>query len=40
MIRSALGMIAAEFVDLKTKEWETYDAQVTRWEVDQYLTFF
>ncbi|MBC8351468.1 MAG: type III glutamate--ammonia ligase [Planctomycetes bacterium] len=40
VIQSALGVIAPEFIDLKTKEWETYDAQVSRWEVDQYLTFF
>ena len=26
--------------NLKTKEWETYDRQVTPWEVEQYLTFF
>ena len=40
VIRSALGVIADEFVELKTKEWETYDSQVTSWEVDRYLTFF
>ena len=40
VIRSALGVIAPEFIELKTKEWETYDAQVSRWEIDEYLTFF
>ena len=40
VIRSALGPIADEFLDLKVKEWQTYDAQVTSWEVDEYLTFF
>ncbi|REK42273.1 MAG: hypothetical protein DWQ46_09005 [Planctomycetota bacterium] len=40
VIRNALGVIADEFIDLKTKEWETYDGQVTQWEIDEYLTFF
>ncbi len=40
VIRGALGVIADEFIELKTKEWETYDGQVTQWEVDQYLTSF
>lgn len=40
VIRGALGVIADEFLELKTREWETYDRQVTPWEVDQYLTFF
>jgi glutamine synthetase len=40
VIKAALGVIAEEFIDLKTKEWETYDGQVTRWEIDEYLTFF
>ncbi len=40
VIRSALGVIADEFIELKTKEWETYDRQVTQWEIDEYLTFF
>ena len=25
---------------LKSREWETYDRQVTPWEINQYLTFF
>jgi len=40
VLKEALGPIADEFIDLKVKEWETYDAQVTSWEVDKYLTFF
>ena len=40
VIRGALGVIADEFIDLKIKEWETYDGQVTQWEIDEYLTFF
>ena len=40
VIKSALGPIADEFIDLKIKEWETYDGQVTQWELDEYLTFF
>lgn len=40
IIRQALGPIADEFIELKTKEWETYDGQVTQWEVDEYLTCF
>ncbi|HUS38296.1 MAG: type III glutamate--ammonia ligase [Pirellulales bacterium] len=40
VVKGALGVIADEFIDLKTKEWETYDAQVTPWEIDKYLTVF
>ena len=40
VIKNALGVIADEFIDLKTKEWETYDGKVTQWEIDEYLTFF
>ena len=40
VIRGALGPIADAFVDFKIKEWETYDLQVTPWEVNEYLTFF
>ena len=40
VIRQSLGPIAEEFLELKTKEWETYDGQVTKWEIDEYLTFF
>ena len=40
VIQQALGPIADEFITLKTREWETYDSQVSQWETDQYLTFF
>jgi len=40
VIKNALGVAADEFIDLKIKEWETYDRQVTPWEIDEYLTFF
>ncbi|MBC8290124.1 MAG: type III glutamate--ammonia ligase [Planctomycetes bacterium] len=40
VVQDALGPVAPEFIDLKTREWESYDAQVTPWELDQYLTFF
>ena len=40
VIQDALGVIAQEFIELKIKEWETYDGQVTPWEIDEYLTFF
>ena len=40
VIKSSLGPIADEFIELKTKEWETYDHQVTAWEVNEYLTYF
>jgi glutamine synthetase len=38
VVKGALGPIADEFIDLKTREWATYHRQVGRWEVDQYLT--
>jgi glutamine synthetase len=37
-VQSGLGEIAGEFLHLKSKEWETYDRQVTPWEIQQYLT--
>lgn len=40
VVKSALGVIADEFIDLKAREWANYDAQVTPWEIDNYLTFF
>ncbi|MDP7347394.1 MAG: hypothetical protein QF735_04155, partial [Phycisphaeraceae bacterium] len=39
VIKGALGPIADEFIDFKAKEWETYDQQITSWEVQRYLTF-
>ena len=38
VIQSALGVIAGELIDLKTREWATYDQQVTPWELESYLT--
>jgi glutamine synthetase len=40
VVRTGLGVIADEFIELKSREWESYDRQVTPWEVNQYLTFF
>jgi len=40
VIRGALGVIADEFIELKAAECEAYAGQVTRWETDEYLTFF
>ena len=38
VVKSALGVIADEFIDLKSREWQSYHKQVSAWEVDQYLT--
>ena len=40
VVKNALGVIAEEFIELKAAEWSTYDAQVTPWEINEYLTFF
>jgi glutamine synthetase len=40
VIQSALGPIYNEFVTLKKAEWLEYHAQVSRWEVERYLTMF
>lgn len=40
VVCGALGVIAEEFIDLKTREYEGYAGQVTPWEIEQYLTFF
>jgi glutamine synthetase len=40
VVLEALGPIANEFLQLKTREWETYHRQITRWEIERYLTFF
>lgn len=40
VVKGALGPIADEFINLKVQEWETYEQQVTQWEIDEYLTFF
>lgn len=38
VVKAALGVIADEFIELKTREWHSFHKQVTAWEVDQYLT--
>jgi glutamine synthetase len=40
VVRAGLGVIANEFLDLKSKEWKTYNSQVSAWETEQYLTAF
>jgi glutamine synthetase len=40
VVRGGLGALADEFIELKSREWESYDRQVSPWEVQQYLTFF
>lgn len=38
VVKAGLGPIADEFLELKRREWQTYDRQVTPWEVETYLT--
>jgi glutamine synthetase len=38
VVQSGLGAIADEFIELKSREWQTYHKQVSKWEVDQYLS--
>ena len=40
VVQGALGVIYDEFVALKQAEWSEYHAQVSKWEVDRYLTLF
>ena len=40
VVKGALGPIADEFIDLKSREWSAYHRQVGPWEIDQYLTAF
>jgi glutamine synthetase len=40
VVRGALGPIADEFIELKSREWASFHRQVTPWEVEQYLTAF
>ncbi|HVA85291.1 MAG TPA: type III glutamate--ammonia ligase [Candidatus Saccharimonadales bacterium] len=41
VVQSALGPeLAAEFIQVKRREWVRYHNDVGRWEVDQYLTLF
>jgi len=38
VVKSALGPIADVFLQLKTREWESFHRQVTPWEIEHYLT--
>jgi glutamine synthetase len=38
VVKSALGAVAEDFVRIKEGEWEEYNTQITRWEVNRYLT--
>ena len=40
LIQESLGTIYEEFVRLKQEEWREYHCQVTKWEVERYLTLF
>lgn len=40
VVCAALGPVVQDFIDLKLREWETYERQVTPWEVSEYLTYF
>ena len=40
VVQGALGVIYDEFIHLKEAEWKEYHGQVSRWEVDRYLTMF
>jgi glutamine synthetase len=41
VVQGALGPeLAAEFLRVKRTEWVRYHNDVSRWEVDQYLTLF
>ena len=40
LIREAIGPIADEFLRLKEGEWRQYHRDVSRWELDRYLTLF
>jgi glutamine synthetase len=40
IIKSALGVLADEFITLKRMEWIEYMRHVSEWEVKRYLEFF
>ncbi len=41
VVQGGLGPeLAAEFLRIKRTEWVRYRSDVSRWEVDQYLTLF
>jgi glutamine synthetase len=40
VVQGGLGVIYDEFIKLKTAEWADYHSQVSKWEIDRYLTLF
>ena len=40
VVKDALGPIYDEFMRVKSGEWSSYHGQITRWELDRYLTMF
>ena len=40
VVKDALGPIYDEFMRVKSGEWSSYHGQITRWEIDRYLTMF
>ena len=40
VVQSALGPLYDEFLCLKEGEWQQYHREVSRWEIDRYLTMF
>ena len=40
LVQESLGEIYEEFVKLKEEEWREYHCQVTKWEIERYLTLF
>ena len=39
-VQGSLGVIYEEFVKSKEREWRDYHYQVSKWEVERYLTLF
>ena len=40
VVQGGLGVIADEFIKVKTHELQVSEQQVTSWELDRYLTLF
>ena len=40
VVQGGMGVIADEFIDVKTRELQTSEQQVSSWEIDRYLTLF
>ena len=40
VVQGGLGVIAEEFIKVKTAELHVSEQQVTAWEIDRYLTLF